>query len=103
MGPSLGIPDGARPLPSSHELAAWLDRMGARYEGSDSGRFNIQCDGHPLVSTLTFQLHVTRAIVVDDTWRTAALEGHLTQRDGEQLGCRAAGVDYTVRLLLYAR
>jgi hypothetical protein len=55
------------------------------------------------VSTLTFQLHVTRAIVVDDTWRTAALEGHLTQRDGEQLGCRAAGVDYTVRLLLYAR
>ena len=30
------------------------------------------------------------------------LEGHLIQREGEQLGCRAAGVDYTVRLVLYA-
>ena len=76
--------------------------MGASYEGSDSRRYNIQCDGHPLVSTLTFQLHVTRAGVVGDTWRATALEGLLTQRDGEQLGCRAAGVDYTVRLLLYA-
>ena len=86
---------------SSHELAARVDRMGASYEGSDSGRFNIQCDGHPLVSTLTFRLHVTRAKVVGDTWRAAALEGTLTQREGEQLGCRAAGVDYTVRLVLY--
>jgi len=87
---------------SSHELAARLDRTGASYEGSDSGRFNIQCDGHPLVSTLTFQLHVTRARVVGDTWRAAALEGHLTQREGQQLGCRAAGVDYTIRLVLYS-
>ena len=82
---------------SSHELAARLDRTGASYEGSDSGRFNIQCDGHPLVSTLTFQLHVTRARVVG----AAALEGHLTEREREQLGCRAPGVDYTVRLVLY--
>jgi hypothetical protein len=86
---------------NSHELAARLDRMGASYEGSDSGRFNIQCHGRPLVSTLTFRLHVTRAKVVGDTWRAAALEGHLTQREGAQLGCRAAGVDYTVRLVLY--
>ena len=87
---------------SSHELAARVDRIGASYEGSDSGRFNIECDGHPLVSTLTFRLHVTRAKVVGDTWRAAALEGNLTQREGEQLGCRAAGVDYTVRLVLYS-
>jgi hypothetical protein len=86
---------------NSHELAARLDRMGASYEGSDSGRFNIQCHGRPLVSTLTFRLHVTRAKVVGDAWRAAALEGHLTQREGAQLGCRAAGVDYTVRLVLY--
>jgi hypothetical protein len=86
---------------NSHELAARLDRMGASYEGSDSGRFNIQCHGRPLVSTLTFRLHVTRAKVVGDAWRAAALEGHLTQREDAQLGCRAAGVDYTVRLVLY--
>ena len=61
-----------------------------------------KCDGRPLVSTLTFQLHVTRARVVGDTWYAASLEGHLTQREGEQLGCRAACVDFTVRLLLYA-
>jgi hypothetical protein len=78
-----------------------VKRIGAP-QGSDSGRFNIQCDGHRLVSTLTFQVHVTRARVVGDTWRAAALEGHLTQREGEQLGCRAAGVDCTVRLVLYA-
>jgi hypothetical protein len=86
----------------SHELTARLDRTGASYEGSDSGRFNIQCNGHPLVSTLTIRLHVTRAKVVGDTWRAAALEGHVTQRETAQLGCRSAGVDYTVRLVLYS-
>jgi hypothetical protein len=86
---------------NSHELAARLDRTGASYEGSDSGRFNIECNGHPVVSTLTFRLHVTRAKVVGDTWRAAALEGHLTQREGAQLGCRPSGVDYTVRLALH--
>ena len=86
---------------NSHELTARLDRTGASYEGSDSGRFNIQCNGHPLVSTLTIRLHVTRAKAVGDTWRAAALEGHVTQRETAQLGCRSAGVDYTVRLVLY--
>jgi hypothetical protein len=86
---------------TSHELTARLDRTGASYEGSDSGRFNIECQGHPVVSALTFRLHVTRAKVVGETWRAAALEGHLTQREGAQLGCRPSGVDYTVRLVLY--
>jgi hypothetical protein len=85
----------------SHELTARLDRTGESYEGSDNGRFNIECQGHPVVSTLTFRLHVTRANVVGETWRATALEGHLTQRESAQLGCRPSGVDYTVRLVLY--
>jgi hypothetical protein len=86
---------------NSNELTARLDRSKASYAGSDSGRFNIECNDHPVVSLLTFRLHVTRAKVVGDTWRASVLEGRLTQRESAQLGCRPSGVGYTVRLVLY--
>jgi hypothetical protein len=86
---------------NAHDFTAQLNRTGATYSGSDEGRYNIECGGHSVESTLTFQLHVTRAKVVGDTWRATVLEGDLTQREGQQLGCRASGVDFTVRLVLY--
>lgn len=85
----------------AHELTGRLDLARGTYSGSDSGRFNIECRGTSVMSTVTIRLHVTRAEVVGDTWRATVLEGHVTQREAPQLGCRSSGVDYTARLVLY--
>lgn len=84
------------------DVVTRLDRAAGTYSGSAEGRYTSECRGHQIVSALTFRLRVTRAKVVGDTWRATALEGHVTQREAEQLGCRGGGVDSTVRLVLYA-
>jgi hypothetical protein len=82
------------------ELKATLKRKGARYTGSDSGKFNAKCGGTVSTSTLAFDFTVKRAKAISDAWRATKLVGTLKQTDPAQLGCVGAGATYSITATL---
>jgi hypothetical protein len=82
------------------DLKATLDHSGATYTGSDSGKFNVQCGSVNISSTMTLDVHVTKAKAIDGVWKATRLEGTLTQTEPSQLGCVSSGATYSVTVTL---
>ncbi len=79
---------------------ATLSRRGVKYRGSYNGRFTIECAGTPVSSSVTIELRVDAARVIDREWRASRLVGTLDQSEAEQLGCRYSEAEFSVRARL---
>lgn len=83
------------------ELHLVLDRTGGTYRGSYTGRFGLECGGTETISSVTIELRVTKARVIDGAWRATRLTGTLTHRESTQLGCRSSSAALGLRAKLY--
>ncbi|HEY7562516.1 MAG TPA: fibronectin type III domain-containing protein [Gaiellaceae bacterium] len=77
-----------------------LTRHGARYRGSYTGYFYMECSGAHGTTSLEIDLKVVRARVVDDRWRATRLGGTIDQSEAAQLGCRPSHAELAVRARL---
>jgi hypothetical protein len=68
--------------------------------GSYNGRFTIECAGTPVSSSVTIELRVDAARVIDREWRASRLVGTLDRSEAEQLGCRYSEAEFSVRARL---
>ena len=66
-----------------------LERTGANYHGSTSGQLGYTCASHPMTTTASITIHVTKAGAVDGAWRVLRFAGTLTFDSAAQLGCRS--------------
>jgi hypothetical protein len=84
-----------------NDIRVSLARQAARYQGSDSGRFSLQCRGTQATSSVRIELNVEKADTVLGDWMATKLSGTLTQSDAAQLGCVASGatLSFTARLV----
>ena len=73
-----------------------LTLKGDTYQGSASVRGFLQCGGVTTTSSVTVTLRPTEAGEVQDEWRVTEFTGTLVQRVGSQLGCVAAGSNFTM-------
>jgi hypothetical protein len=76
-----------------------LSRHGARYHGSYTGYFYMECSGAHVTSSLELRLRVVRARMLRGDWRAIRVVGSVRQRDGAQLGCHSSAA----RLAVHAR
>jgi hypothetical protein len=76
-----------------------LAREGARYRGSYTGYFYMECSGAHVTSTLALGLRVVKVRMLGDDWRATRLVGSVRQREGAQLGCHSS----EARLAVHAR
>jgi hypothetical protein len=67
-----------------------LSRHGARYRGSYTGYFYMDCSGAHVTSALRLRLRVVKARMLGDDWRATRLVGSIRQREGTQLGCHGS-------------
>lgn len=84
----------------SKPIRATLKRSGSRYRGSFTGKWGMECGGSPMTSSVTIDLRVDAAKVVEDEWRATRLVGTLDQTDAAQLGCRAGEARIDIRASL---
>ena len=73
-----------------------LTLKGDTYTGSASVRGFLRCGGVTTTSSVTLTLRPTEAGEVQDEWRVTGFTGTLVQRVGSQLGCVAAGSNFTM-------
>lgn len=83
-------------------LRAVLPLRGAKYRGSDSGKFNTRCGETMTVSSLTIEFRVTKAKAMSGDWRATRLEGTVTQSEAAQLGCVSSGATSLIKAKLVA-
>jgi hypothetical protein len=76
------------------ELKSVLDRKGTNYSGSDSGKFFGQCSGVTGTSSVTLDLHVVKAKVIQGEWRATKLEGTFVESHPSFLGCTSGGAHF---------
>jgi hypothetical protein len=76
-----------------------LSRHGARYRGSYTGYFYMECSGAHVTSALRLRLRVVQARILGEGWRATRLVGSVRQREGAQLGCHGS----EARLAVHAR
>jgi hypothetical protein len=76
-----------------------LSRHGARYRGSYTGYFYMECSGAHVASSLGLRLRVVKARMLGGKWRATRLVGSVRQSEGAQLGCQGS----KARLGLQAR
>ena len=79
------------------DLRIKLNRSGASYAGSFTGKIGLQCQGTPSTSTGSITLRVSKARVVDGEWRATLLEGTMNHQEAAQLGCRSGSASLRVR------
>jgi hypothetical protein len=77
-----------------------LARHGARYRGSYTGDFYMECSGAQATTSLEIDLKVVKARVVDDEWRATRVVGTIDQSEAAQLGCRSSEARLAVRARL---
>jgi hypothetical protein len=82
------------------DLKTVLDRAGATYTGSDSGKFFGKCSGVAGTSTVTLDLHVTKARVIDGVWSATKLEGTFVEGHPSVLGCVSGGAHFNATVTL---
>lgn len=75
---------------------ARLERRGARYFGTYTGQFTIECGGTRSTSTVDLDLHVDAAEATDGEWRATRISGSMEQSEAAQLGCQAAEATFSV-------
>lgn len=78
-------------------IRATLQRRGARYQGSYTGFFWIECGGARSTSSVTLDLRVTMARVIGNEWRATRVRGTLHQSESSQLGCGSSEAAVAVR------
>jgi hypothetical protein len=76
------------------DLKSILDRAGARYTGSDSGTFFGRCGGVAGTSSVTLDLHVVTAKVIEGVWWATRLEGTFVESHPATLGCVSGGAHF---------
>jgi hypothetical protein len=71
------------------EAQGVLYKKGPRYAGSYTGAFGIRCGSESTLMTTTVHLElvVTRAKVMDNSWRATKVRGTITTETPPQLGC----------------
>lgn len=77
-------------------LKATLKRKGARYSGSDSGKFLGRCGSVLTNGTVTIFFRVTKAKAIGNEWRASKLVGTITNSIPSQLGCVSADVTLSI-------
>jgi Fibronectin type III domain len=82
------------------QLKVVLDRKGGTYTGDDTGKFNIKCGSVTVSSTVTIDIHVTKAKAISGEWRASKLEGTFTVTDPSELGCVSSKVVFSVTVKL---
>lgn len=73
-----------------------LERNGARYTGTYTGQFTIECGNSRSISTVTLDLHVDAAEAVGEEWLATRLSGSMKQSEAAQLGCQPAEATFSV-------
>ena len=76
------------------DLKAILDRAGARYAGSDTGKVFGKCGGVVGSSSVSLDLHVVKARVIDGVWWATKLEGTFVENHAATLGCVSGGAHF---------
>lgn len=77
-------------------FATDLHRSGGTYKSTFSMRGYVYCNGHPNNTSVTITLHVTKAKAYHDAWRATDVAGTMNVSATAQLGCRSAGITYSV-------
>ncbi len=77
-----------------------LERRGARYRGSYTGHFGVECESTPASSTVTIALEVVAARAVAGEWRGTRVEGTITIAQAAQLGCTSGRVEQEIHARL---
>lgn len=85
---------------SNKGLRAILTRRGARYAGSDRGKFTGRCGRVVGTSTVRIKMRVTKAEARGGEWRAVKLVGTMTERHPAQLGCVSGGATFSITLNL---
>jgi hypothetical protein len=81
-------------------LSSVLTRVGARYSGSDTGKFTGRCGRVVGTSTITIKIRVTKAEAVAGEWRAVKLVGTMTESHPAQFGCVSGGATFSLTLSL---
>lgn len=74
-----------------------LNQRGARYHGTYTGPYLIECSGTPSTSSVTLDVRVKTARVVQGKWRATSIVGTMAHSEVAQLGCAAAQARLTIR------
>lgn len=83
------------------ELRITLRRSGGTYRGTYTGKFTLACGNTDIVSSVTLELRVATASVIDGSWRATRLAGTLSQRESSQLGCSSSSATLALTAKLY--
>ena len=81
----------------NNRFRARLERRGARYSGTYTGKFTIECEGNPSTSTVDLELKVVAAEAIDGDWLATRVRGTIEQSEVAQFGCRSAEATIAVR------
>jgi hypothetical protein len=81
---------------SIEDLKTTLRRNGVNYSGKDSTKFIGSCGSVQQASTLTVELHVVKADVIDVEWRAAKLEGTVVESHSSAFGCTSGGARFSI-------
>lgn len=81
---------------SIKDLKTTLTRKGAAYTGTDSAKFISSCGGVQVTSTITIDLRVVKAKIIDGEWRASKLEGTVVESHPSTLGCVSGGAHFSV-------
>jgi len=77
-------------------IHAKLERRGARYRGSYTGLFTIECGGTRSTSHVTLELKVAAAKAIGHSWQATRLVGTLSQNEPAELGCAPSEARFAV-------
>lgn len=81
---------------SIKDLKTTLTRKGVDYGGTDSAKFLGSCGGVAQTSTLTIDLKVVKARMIDGEWRATKLTGTVVESHPSALGCTSGGAHFSV-------
>jgi hypothetical protein len=81
---------------SIKDLKTTLSRNGINYSGTDSAKFIGSCGGVPDTSTLTVELHVVKARIIEGEWRATKLVGTVVESHPAISGCTSGGAHFNV-------
>jgi hypothetical protein len=74
-----------------------LDRRGARYRGTYTGPFTIECEGSGSTSTVKIAVRIAAAAAIDGAWLATRIRGTIEHSEVAQFGCRAAEATLALR------
>jgi hypothetical protein len=78
-------------------VRAPLDRQRARYRGSYTGPFTVECSGNRVTSSVTIAFQVDAARPLAGEWRATRIRGTLDHSEAAQLGCVSSQARLSIR------